>query len=255
MNFMNWIKIPFPHCCSCPQRWPSAIGIGHRRLFGVSEYLCIELRTSKWLIAWRRPRPQCNRSQLARSGHFLHEKVPWRCYRSAARAIASPISAILLRFAIGQNQNQLTSALLAIHHNRITAIVAAAWADRIATSRVAQFHQNLRRTQLRFHVRWDSNTEKNQMLTFHSISMHFYRHSCDTNYNAAIHLWNRTATAARRCDNSVLSNHNERTSNEPAANGQIIESRIDFLHAISYVCHYRAWCNVLSQRFRLRLWG
>lgn len=156
MNFTNWIKIPY--CFSFSQRWPSAIGISHRRLFGVSEHLCIELRTSKWFIAWRCTCPGWNRSQLARSGHFFHEKIPWRCYRSAASTITSSISAIFLRFAIGQNQNQLTSALFAIHHTRITAIVAAAWTNRIATSRMAQFHQNLRRAQLRFHFRWDDHT-------------------------------------------------------------------------------------------------
>lgn len=87
-------------------------------------------------------------------------------------------------------------------------------------------------------------------------SFWFNRYSCDTHCNAAIYLRDRSATIARRCDNSVLSTYNERTNIECATFTHIenINSWIDFLHAISYMCHYWPGYNVLSQRFRLCMW-
>lgn len=143
-------------CAFFSQRRPSAIGIGYCRLSRVFEHLCIELRTPQWIIKWRCSSSKHHRSQLARFGHFLNEKIPWRCYRTAASAIASPVFAILLRSIVGQNTNQLTSALLAIHHNRIATVVVATWTNRFATGRMAKLHQDLWRTQLRFHFWWVS---------------------------------------------------------------------------------------------------
>lgn len=84
----------------------------------------------------------------------------------------------------------------------------------------------------------------------------FCRHSCDTDSNAAIYLRNRPVTFTRRCDNSVLSNYNERTNTKYTASTSIEnhESWINFLHTISYMCHYGPWYHILSQWFGLCLW-
>lgn len=148
------------------------------------------------------------------------------CYRVKLESIQCHCTCDSLRSNrrhCGYNTNRL-------HCNKLNGVVLSKFTkDLIAFSRLVSIHTT--------HEFIHFIPCSNKQLRYDFL---FCRHSCDTDFNTSIYLRNRPATSAWRCNYSVLPNNNERTIHKlttEANQCEKAESRIDFLHTISYMCH------------------